>query len=87
MGVSVGTVRRLEAGDPGVATGSLAMALLAFGQLDRLLTVLPESQDDIGQMVDRQNLPRRVRKGRRSRAGEPGRPADADAGTVDGAAF
>ena len=85
MGVSVGTVQRLEAGDPGVAIGSLAMALLAFGQLDRLLAVLPESQDDIGQMVDRQNLPRRVRNGRQSRPAEPERPADA--GTVDGAAF
>ncbi len=85
MGVSIGTVRRLEAGDPGVAIGSLAMALLAFGQLSRLLTVLPESQDDIGQMVDRQNLPRRVRNGRRSRPAEPGRPADS--GTVDGAVF
>jgi len=81
----VGTVQRLEAGDPGVAIGSLAMALLAFGQLDRLLAVLPESQDDIGQMVDRQNLPRRVRNGRQSRPAEPERPTDA--GTVDGAAF
>ena len=81
----MGTVQRLESGDPGVAIGSLAMALLAFGQLDRLLTALPESQDDIGQMMERQNLPRRVRNGRRSWPGEPERPADAVA--VDGAVF
>ena len=85
MGVSVGTVQRLEAGDPGVGIGSLVMALLAFGQLNRLLDALPESQDDIGQMLDRQNLPRRVRNGRQSRSDEPAQPADA--GTVDGALF
>ena len=85
MGVSVGTVQRLEAGDPGVAIGSLAMALLGFGQLNRLLDVLPEGQDDIGQMLDRQNLPLRVRNGRQSRSDEPVQPAEA--GTVDGALF
>lgn len=62
MGVSVGTVKRLEAGDSGLAIGSLAMAMLAFGKLDRLLEVLPEHSDDIGFMLDRENLPQRVRR-------------------------
>ena len=62
MGVSVGTVKRLEAGDSGLAIGSLAMAMLAFGKLDRLLEVLPEHADDIGFMLDRENLPQRVRR-------------------------
>ena len=85
MGVSVATVKRLEAGDPGVAIGSLAMALLAFGKLDRLLDILPASLDDIAEMLDRENLPRRVRKPRRTQPDGTGRPTEP--GTVDGALF
>ena len=62
MGVSVGTVKRLEAGDAGLAIGSLAMALLAFGKLERLSGLLPEHADDVGFMLDRANLPQRVRR-------------------------
>ena len=62
MGVSVGTVKRLEAGDSGLAIGSLAMALLAFGKIERLSELLPEHADDIGFMLDRENLPQRVRR-------------------------
>ena len=62
MGVSVGTVKRLEAGDAGLAIGSLAMALLAFGKLERLSNLLPEHADDVGFMLDRANLPQRVRR-------------------------
>ena len=62
MGVSVGTVKRLEAGDPGLAIGSLAMALLGFGKLERLSDLLPEHADDVGFMLDRENLPQRVRR-------------------------
>ena len=62
MGVSIGTVQRLEAGDPGLAIGSLAMALLAFGKIERLWNLLPEHVDDVGFMLDRENLPQRVRK-------------------------
>lgn len=83
MGVSVGTVKRLEAGDPGVGIGSLAMALLAFGKLDRLANLLPEDQDDIGQLIDRQHLPRRVRKPRR----RDGDSQSADPDAPDGALF
>lgn len=62
MGVSVGTVKRMEAGDPGVAIGTIAMCLLALGKVERLAGLLPEEVDDIGLMVDRQNLPQRIRK-------------------------
>lgn len=62
MGVSVGTVKRMEAGDPGVAIGTVAMCLLALGKIERLSMLLPEELDDIGMMVDRQSLPRRIRK-------------------------
>lgn len=62
MGVAVGTVKRMEAGDPGVAIGTVAMCLLALGKIERLSMLLPEEMDDIGMMVDRHNLPRRIRK-------------------------
>lgn len=64
MGVSVGTVKRLETGDPGVGIGSLAMALLAFGDIDRLANLIPERSDDIGLMLDHANLPKRIRRRR-----------------------
>ena len=62
MGVSVGTVKRMEAGDPGVAIGTVAMCLLALGKVERLAGLLPEEADDIGLMVDRANLPQRIRR-------------------------
>lgn len=62
MGVSVGTVKRMEAGDPGVAIGTIAMCLLALGKIERLSGLLPEEADDIGLMVDRQSLPQRIRR-------------------------
>lgn len=65
IGVSTGTVKRLEAGDPGVAIGTLAMTLLAYGKVDRLTNLLPEEADDIGLWIDRENLPQRIRKRKR----------------------
>ena len=74
MGVAVTTVHRMEAGDPGVAIGTLAMALLAFGKVERLSDVLPEETDDIGLWIDRENLPQRVRKRKKKAAGHGGKP-------------
>ncbi len=64
MGVSQGTLVRLEKGDPGVAVGAVAMALLALGELHRLGDVLDVSRDDTGLMLDVEALPRRIRKPR-----------------------
>ena len=65
MGVSPGTVVRLERGEPGVAVGVVAMALLALGELNRLEGLLDVSRDDTGLMLDMDSLPQRIR--RRSR--------------------
>ena len=62
MGVSQGTLVRLEKGDPGVAVGAVAMALLALGELRRLGDVLDVSRDDTGLMLDVDGLPQRIRK-------------------------
>ena len=61
MGVSVGTLRALEAGAPGVSIGSMAMALLALGNLSRLDDLADVRQDDIGLLMDMGALPKRVR--------------------------
>ena len=68
MGVSQGTVARLEKGEPGVGLGSLAMALLALGELGRLQDLLDVSRDDTGLMLDLDSLPQRIRR-RRTVAG------------------
>ena len=64
MGVSQGTVVRLEKGEPGVGLGSLAMAILALGELNRLGDLLDVSRDDTGLMLDLDSLPKRIRRPR-----------------------
>ena len=61
MGVSIGTLRALEAGTPGVSMGNLAMALLALGNLSRLDDLADVRQDEIGLLMDVSALPKRVR--------------------------
>ena len=61
MGVSVGTLKRLEAGEPGVSIATLAMSFLALGSLGRLEDALDITVDDIGLLFDQRELPRRVR--------------------------
>ena len=61
MGVTVSTLRALELGAPGVAMGTLAMALLALGMLSRLDDLADIGQDDIGLLMDIESLPKRIR--------------------------
>ncbi len=60
MGVSPGTLARLERGESGVSLGVLAMALLALGELRRLDELLDVSKDDTGLMLDIDSLPQRI---------------------------
>ena len=62
MGVSQGTLVRLECGEPGVSIGILAMALLALGEPGRLEEILDVSRDDTGLMLDVASLPQRIRR-------------------------
>lgn len=64
MGVSIGTVQRIEAGDPGVSFGNIAMAFLVLNNLTKLESVLTPSIDEIGATMDRAFLPQRVRSSR-----------------------
>ena len=61
MGVSEGTLARLERGEAGVSMGTFAMALLALGELHRLDEILDVSKDDTGLMLDLDSLPQRIR--------------------------
>jgi len=62
MGVSVGTLQRLEGGDPGVSIGVVTMAFLALGSLDRIEDALDVASDDVGLLREQAALPKRVRK-------------------------
>lgn len=60
-GASVATIRRLEKGDSGISLGVLSMVLLALGETSRLSDLLDLAADDIGLMMERAALPKRVR--------------------------
>lgn len=62
MGVSQGTLIRLEKGEAGVSLGAFAMALLALGELRRIEEILDVSRDDMGLMLDIDSLPKRIRR-------------------------
>jgi transcriptional regulator with XRE-family HTH domain len=61
---SVATVRRMEQGDPRIPIGTIARALMVFGELDRIGTLLDSAEDDIGLALMDEALPQRVRKKR-----------------------
>ena len=61
MGVSRATLQRLEAGDAGCSLNTLAAALHALGRLDLLRDILDQTKDDVGLMVMRNEVPKRIR--------------------------
>lgn len=71
LGVTKGTVIRLERGEAGVSIGTLSMALLALGELHRLTDILDVSKDDAGLLLDQSRLPERVRRPRAVRRDAP----------------
>ena len=76
-GVSDRTVIRLEKGDDGVRAGTLAMALLVLGEIDRLDDLLDPASDDTALLLDRDALPKRiVGKRRKSPAQSGGKGQD-----------
>ncbi|MGS5087665.1 helix-turn-helix domain-containing protein [Hydrogenophaga sp. A37] len=61
IGASVSTVRRLEAGDPGIALQHLVSVLSAFGELDQLNTLLDTRRDAVCLLLQDGELPGRIR--------------------------
>lgn len=70
MGVSIGTVQRIEAGDPGVSFGNIAMAFLVLNCLAKLQNILSPSDDEIGATMDMVLMPQRVRSARVPKTGK-----------------
>lgn len=60
VGVSESTVIRLEKGDHGVSVGTLAMACLVLGELERISDFLDPASDNTGLLLDRETLPKRI---------------------------
>jgi transcriptional regulator with XRE-family HTH domain len=68
--VSTATLRRLERGDPSLAVGTLAKALLVLNALERFSHLLDTGADDLGlQLMDRA-LPKRISRKSTSRGPE-----------------
>lgn len=61
IGASVSTVRRMEAGDPGVSVQHLVSALIAFCEIKQLHSLLDSRRDDVGLLLQDEALPQRVR--------------------------
>jgi transcriptional regulator with XRE-family HTH domain len=62
IGASESTVRRMEAGDPGIALQHLLGAMAAFGAIDQFCGLLDTRGDSIGLVIQDRELPQRVRK-------------------------
>lgn len=60
-GVSVGTILRLERGEPGVGIGTLALALWFLGFNDRTMALADEGQDEIGLGLEAEQRRQRAR--------------------------
>jgi len=65
IGMSESTVIRLEKGHEGVSIGTLAMACLVLGELDRISNFLEPGSDDTGLLLDRERLPKRISRKRK----------------------
>ncbi|WP_294281553.1 helix-turn-helix transcriptional regulator [uncultured Sphingomonas sp.] len=90
-GTSPSSIARIERGDPGVAIGTLAGALLVLGLLDRLSDLVDVRKDDLGLALATEHGPRRGRSFAAKLKRQKGQSDDTtDRGDVvdpDGASF
>ena len=82
-GVSERTIIRLEKGDDGVSIGTLAMACLVIGEIDRVSDLLDSGSDETGLLLDREALPKRIDRKRGSRPAAAGKGKIALSGDDD----
>ena len=90
ISVSESTVARLEKGDDGVSIGTLAMACLVLGEIDRISNFLDAGSDDTGLLLDRESLPKRIdgkRKPRSSSSSQDKADPIADGDDEEGVGF
>ncbi|MCF6766366.1 helix-turn-helix domain-containing protein [Thiotrichales bacterium 19S3-7] len=55
------TLSKIEKGDPSVSLGAYASALFVLGMTNHLEKVADASHDIVGQELEEENLPRRIR--------------------------
>lgn len=67
IGVSKATWLRMEKGDPSVSLGAYGQALFALGFGTPLATLIDQSQDEQGLLLEAEHLPKRIVQPRRSR--------------------
>lgn len=60
IGVSKNTVISLEKGEAGVSIGTLTMACLVLGEIERIETLLDAGSDETGLLLDGRTLPKRI---------------------------
>ena len=90
VGVSESTVTRLEKGDDGVSIGTLAMACLVLGEIERISDFLDAGSDDTGLLLDREALPKRIDKKRKPGSSPSGKDLStplSDADDEEGVGF
>ena len=59
--ISEPTLIRIERGDSKVAIGSYATVLFVLGMADRLADLVDPKNDPVGQQLEEENLPKRIR--------------------------
>jgi transcriptional regulator with XRE-family HTH domain len=69
IGVTDKTLARLERGDGGVRLEVFVSAFQALGEISRLEALLDPKEDEVGLLLDRKRLPKRIRKPRKTGAG------------------
>lgn len=65
--ISRATLARVERGDPGVSLGIYATVLFVFGMADRIGELTDPGKDPVGQGLEAEQLPRRIRARRAPR--------------------
>ena len=77
IGVSRGTLHRLENGDPGISLNTFAMALHALGRLDAFANIADPIHDAVtlSQMIE--DVPKRITKQRPVKSDSSGSPSEA----------
>lgn len=58
--ISTATLRRLERGDPSLAVGTLAKALLVLNALEQFSNLLDTGADELGLQLMDEALPKRI---------------------------
>ena len=60
-GISRPTLSRVEKGHPGVSLGIYASVLFSLGMIERLADLSDVKHDEVGIMLDEEQLPQRIR--------------------------